>query len=288
METPNTQLPLPPKTDFKILSLDLIDDPEKPMRSDLTPESVQDLVLSIKQVGIIEPLVVKPKGSRFEVIAGHRRLVAAEIAGLAQVPCFVVDATKEQGELLKIHENLYRADVKPSDEAEHFRYLIEQHKLSPVRLAKLINKSETYVSDRLSIFGYPPELRRALDAKEINFSVAKEFAKLEDLPKLREYLKYAVLNGITQSLARQWVQDYTRSKEPAPTAAPFTPAEDPATGKVESLSTCVYCMKPINLKEANVVYIHDDCLREANGRISSPENENNPAQATTVSQNSAS
>ena len=286
MEKLEDQLPPPPKTDFAVLSLDLIDDPEKPMRSDLTPESVQDLVMSIKQVGIIEPLVVKPKGGRFEVIAGHRRLVAAEIAGLVQVPCFIVDATKEQGELLKIHENLYRADVKPSDEAEHFKYLISYHKLSPVRLAKLINKSETYVSDRLGIFGYPPELKHALDSKEINFSVAKEFAKLDDLPKLREYLKYAVLNGITQSLARQWVQDFVRSKEPAPEAKPFTPTENPATGIIENLSTCVFCMKSINLREANVVYIHDDCLREANQRVDNPEIENKPAETIVEGQNS--
>lgn len=266
MLTPDFQLPPPPETEFKVITLDLIDDPERPMRSDLSPESVEDLVLSIKQVGIIEPLVVKPKGKRFEIIAGHRRALASGIANLAEVPCYIVNATKEQGELLKIHENLYRADVRPSDEADHFKYLIEHHKMSPVRLAKLINKSESYVTERLAIFNYPPELRHALDTGKIKFSVAREFGRMEDLVKMREYLKYAVLNGITSTLARQWVVDYHRSQEPASKQHEFTHTVNKVSGVIENLSTCIFCMKPINLREANVVYIHDKCLDEANNR----------------------
>ncbi len=266
MDKLSPQLPPPPETEFRVITLDLIDDPERPMRQDLSPESVEDLVLSIKQVGIIEPLVVKPKGGRFEIIAGHRRALASGIANLAQVPCYIVNATKEQGELLKIHENLYRADVRPSDEADHFKYLIEHHKMSPVRLAKLINKSETYVTERLAIFNYPPELRHALDTGKIKFSVAREFGRMDDLVKMREYLKYAVLNGITSTLARQWVVDFHRSREPQNQEHEFSRAKNPDTGIIENLSTCIFCMKPINLREANVVYIHDKCLDEANRR----------------------
>lgn len=275
MDKLNPQLPPPPETEFRVITLDLIDDPERPMRQDLSPESVEDLVLSIKQVGIIEPLVVKPKGGRFEIIAGHRRALASGIAGLAQVPCYLVNATKEQGELLKIHENLYRADVRPSDEADHFKYLIEHHKMSPVRLAKLINKSETYVTERLAIFNYPPELRHALDTGKIKFSVAREFGRMDDLVKMREYLKYAVLNGITSTLARQWVIDFHRSQEPQNQQTEFVRAKNPDTGVIENLSTCIFCLKPINLREANVVYIHDHCLNEANSRSlpTAPETE---------------
>ena len=266
MEKSNSQLPPPPETTFKIIPLDLLDDPERPMRHDLTPESVEDLALSIKQVGVIEPLVVKPLGDRFEVIAGHRRLVASSLAGLVVVPCFIVNASKEQSELLKIHENLYRVDIKPSDEADHFKYLIEHHKLSPVRIAKLINKSEGYVSDRLAILSFPPELKHALDAGEIKLTIAREFSRLDDLPKMREYLKYAILNGITQSLARQWVEDFKRSQNPQTQTTIVSQSHNPTTGIVETFSTCIFCTQPINLREANVVYIHDKCFDEANSR----------------------
>ena len=77
MEKVNIQLPPPPETEFKIVSLDLIDDPERPMRHDLSPESVEEFVMSIRQVGIIEPLVVKPVNrdpdARDELLAGVLR-----------------------------------------------------------------------------------------------------------------------------------------------------------------------------------------------------------------------
>ena len=96
----------------KTIVLDRIKDPAAPLRSDLSHEAVNDLVQSIKQVGIIEPLVVRKKGDDFEVIAGHRRLVAAGIAGLTEVPCIIVKASDEQAEVLKLHENLNRNDIK--------------------------------------------------------------------------------------------------------------------------------------------------------------------------------
>jgi len=263
MEQVNIPLPPPPKTQFGTISLDLIDDPARPIRHDLSPESVEDLVVSMRQVGIIEPLVVKPVGKRYEVIAGHRRLVAAGIAGLAEVPCYIVNATNEQAEMLKIHENLYRADVRPSDEADHFKYLIQHHKLSPVRLAKLIGKSEGYVNDRLAIFNYPPELRNALDTEQIKFSVAREFGRMEDIGKMRQYLHYAIRSGITPGLARQWVIDWRRSLTEHQTVNDDVIVEGGNTPVIEHFSTCIYCNESIKLAEANVVYMHDKCLKEA-------------------------
>ena len=78
-----------PEGGFRLLPLELIDDPQRPLRSDLTEESLAELVLSIKQMGIIEPIIVRPQGNRFEVIAGHRRLSAAALAGLATLPCII-------------------------------------------------------------------------------------------------------------------------------------------------------------------------------------------------------
>lgn len=254
----------PPETSFQVIALDLIDDPARPVRSDLTPQSVEDLIVSIRQVGIIEPLVVKPKDNRFEVIAGHRRLVAASAANLVEVPCYVVHASDEQGELLKLHENLYRADVRPSDEAEHFRYLIEHYKISPVKVAQLIGKSPSYVTDRLAIFNYPEQLRNALDRKQIKFSVAREFARMEDKDKMLEYLFYSIRNGITQELAKKWVQDWRRSTETPQISEEQSFNPGTQTQVIEHFAKCIYCKEKLNLSQANVVYIHDHCLKEVN------------------------
>ncbi len=268
---PVTATPAVPEPEFKIIPLDLIDDPERPMRTDMTPQSVEDIVMSIKQVGLIEPIVVKPKNGRYEVIAGHRRKYACELGKIAEIPCYVMHANNEQTEMLKIHENLYRAEVKPSDEAEHFKYLIEKHKFTPMKVSQLIGKSPSYVSDRLAIFNYPPFLRDAMDKKQVTFSVARELARIDDLKTMNEYVFYAIRNGLTQEGAHKWATDWKRSKE-LPTITQET-TYNPETGEgyVESVATCIYCQEAIKLLEADVVYIHPQCRNDATKPASPPE-----------------
>jgi len=264
MASPPSTTTSAPTTRYELIALAKIDDPGRPMRTDLSRESVEELAKSIKQVGIIEPIVVRQRGDRFEVIAGHRRLVAAEVADLALIPCQIVTASDEQAEMMKIHENLYRLDVAPAQEAEHYDYLIKQLKLSPTRIAKLINKSESYVADRLNILNYAPALRECLDLGQINFTVAKEFNRLEDPTKLQQYLRYAMANGLTGRGAKQWVDEYYASKKPRQMAAVVAGGELPEQSIPDQLSRCVFCNNEIKLSEANVVYIHDSCLNETN------------------------
>jgi ParB family chromosome partitioning protein len=262
-----------PEVEFRMVSLDLIDDPEQPMRSDLSPANVEELVLSIRQVGIIEPLVVKKRNGRYEVIAGHRRLYSSKLAKLAEAPCYIRHATDEQTEMLKIHENLYREDIKPSDEAKHFQYLIDKQKLTPTRIAQLISKSQSYVSDRLAILSYPDFLKEAMDKQEITFSVAREFARFDDLKQMSSAVYYAKRGGMTQEMARKWVQDYKRSKEQP--ALDENVVTNGVTGaqEIEHSALCVFCKSGVRLIEAEVVYMHGACLQEANAITpAQPEN----------------
>jgi len=253
------------ESSFKLISLDLIDDPQQPMRSEMTEASVEDLVMSIKQVGIIEPLVVKAVSGRYEVIAGHRRLFASRIAKVAEVPCQVRHVNSEQTEMLKIHENLYRAEIKPVDEAKHFAYLMDTQKLTPIKIAQLISKSLSYVTDRLAILSYPDFLREALDNNDISFSVAREFARFDNLQQMHSAVYYAKRGGMTQEMARKWVQDYKKSQEQP--AIEEAKVYDSNTGQQEIIhtTTCVYCRQGLKLMEAETVYIHSSCLSEANG-----------------------
>ena len=259
------------ETAFMPLSLDLIDDPEQPMRSELTPAGVEDLVMSIKQVGIIEPLVVKKVNGRYEVIAGHRRLYASRLAKLADVPCYVRVANDEQTEMLKIHENLYREDIRPADEAKHFSYLIDKQHLTPIKIAQMISKSVPYVTDRLAILDYPDFLREALDNGEISYSVSREFAHFDDLKQMRSAVYYAKRGGMTSEMAKKWVQDYKRSLEqPALQEVPRS-YDDNGVQQIEHTALCVYCQKGLRLIEAEVVYMHSACLNAVNSAPRDPE-----------------
>ena len=257
---------------FMLISPDLIDDPQQPIRTEMTPASVEDLVMSIKQVGVIEPLVVKLINKRYEVIAGHRRLYASKLAKLPEVPCYVRKANIEQTEMLKILENLYRADIKPADEAKHFSYLIDKQKMSPVKVAQMISKSLPYVMDRLAILNYPDFLKLALDNGEISFSVAREFARFDDLKQMNTAVFYAKRSGMTQEMARKWVTDFKRSQDTPSIQNVAGVGQYSDSQPIEHTATCVFCKQGLRLIEAEVVYMHTTCLNEVNTAPGAPEN----------------
>lgn len=263
MTDEKTELQLPKiKSEFKVLSLDLLDDPAKPMRTDLSPESVEDLVISIRQVGIIEPLVVKPVGKRFEIIAGHRRLVAATIAQLAEVPCYVVKADNQMTEMLKVHENIFRSEVSPIDESKFYDWLAQHYKLTPSKIAGMISKSQGYVMDRLEILEYHAEIRQALQDKKIRFSVARELHRVTDVNVMRRYLYYAIRSGLTPGLAKQWVDDWKRTLAPAGEQNNNVNQNPVIMEEYVTLVNCIYCKGQAKLFDALAVYIHPKCHNE--------------------------
>lgn len=261
-KTPNFSTARPLAARFEEIEIGLIDDPVRAMRSDMSTENIDDLVMSIKQVGIIEPLVVRENGDRFEIVAGHRRITAAEAAGLHKVPCHVVSGTQEQIETMKIHENLYRVDINPFDEAQHYARLIKDLKLSPTKICRITNRSEQYVRDRLSILEYDPVLQAALAKGEIKITVAKELSRIADPLKLREMTGYAKAHGITASVAKRWVDEQMPRENPAP-GLPDIPTEQfQGESASEQHSDCFFCLKPVRLFEAYTVYVHEGCVGE--------------------------
>lgn len=261
-ESSNLALSTPVKTRFEEIPTNLIDDPVRAMRSDMSNESIGDLVMSIKSVGIIEPIVVKQVGDRFEVVAGHRRITAAEAAGLEVVPCHVVVGTEEQVEMMKIHENLYRVDVNPFDEASHYARLISTMKLSPMKIARMTNRSDNYVRDRLQILDYDETLRQAVAEGKLNLSVAKELNRIKKPEKLREMVGYAVGHGITGAVARKWVDEQMPSPEQPQGLAPMVGDMGNIVPASEQHTDCFYCLKPVRLFDAYNVMVHEDCLKE--------------------------
>lgn len=250
----------PATTRFETLPTNLIDDPEIAMRSDMSRESIEDLVASIKQVGIIEPIVVRATGDRYEVIAGHRRITAAEAAGLEMVPCHVVEATQAQVETMKIHENLMRVDVNAADEAEHYARLIQTMKLSPSKIARMTNRSENYVRDRLQILDYLPELREALREGKLNLTVAKELNRIKDGAKLREMMGYAIGHGITGAVAKKWVDENLDQRQEMPFVADAGDSTSDFAPASAQEGTCFYCMNAVRLHAAYTVYVHEQCV----------------------------
>lgn len=208
-----------------------------------TDQGIIELTNSIRQIGIIEPLIVIKTETEYILQAGKRRLTAARAAGLPTVPCIVVEVDKERSISITLHENLYREDLNPVDESYIYQQLRDTHRYSGQEIARMVGRKEGYVSQRLQIAFWPDNLVDALSSNQISFSVARELIIITDAKHRDWLLKHAKESGVNYRTARRWRADWqaqvpTETKEPDYTQPPPEP-EPPQTSKVP----CWWCNK---------------------------------------------
>lgn len=260
--TTEDNLPVGTTQHFAVLPLSSIDDPAMPMRSNLDNENIGDLVMSIKQVGLLEPIVVTPRGDRYEVVAGHRRITACQLGGLTEVPCHVVTGSENQIEMMKIHENLVRQEVNPYDEATHYARLIDVQKITPGKIAQMTNRGETYVRNRLKILQMDGRLQEALASGQLKLNVAMELHRIPDPTKLGEMMHYAIGHGVTGQVAKKWVDEQLPENRPTIGVIPDGPAYGQPVPASEQTTPCFYCLSPVRLWDASSVYVHAACQQQ--------------------------
>jgi ParB family chromosome partitioning protein len=173
----------------------LVPNPEQP-RTVFDEEAIAELAASIKQYGIIQPLVISPEGSGYHIIAGERRWRAAQKAGLKAVPA-LVRTTKQQEKLeLAILENVQRVDLSPLETAASVERLHQQFNLTYGEIAKRLGKAETTVHNTARLLQLPDEARTALAEGVISEGHARQVLALKDMPELQlELVKLIAQNG---------------------------------------------------------------------------------------------
>jgi len=241
---------------------DLIDDPKSAIRSRVSDSALYELADSIRDIGLIQPIIVKRVGGRFEVIVGHRRLVASKLAGRLAIPAIVSDVDDARADAIKLHENIVREDVNPVDQARLIKKVLDQSGLSVLELADRLKRSETFIRSRLALLDWDPKIIDAVYLDKISFSAAYWFAKITDPIKRLYYLDVAVRQGISPSLARDWYKSWEAKRLPEP--PPRVEIVEPETGeRVEFyVEPCRICGKPIKMGEEQVLFVHPQCLKD--------------------------
>ena len=197
-------------------------DPEQPRR-DRDPGRLADLVASVKDDGILEPLVVREVGylndgrTQYMVIAGGRRYAAAQQAGLTHLPVWVRESEGATTRVLQLIENIHREDLTPLDEGQALAEILTLTEQDMSNLATTIHRSVTYVSDRVLLAKHA-EVADALRRKAISASTAVEIAR-EDNPERRRSLLADARSG---RLSKQDVQ-HARQRQRRASAPPTPP-----------------------------------------------------------------
>jgi ParB family transcriptional regulator, chromosome partitioning protein len=161
-------------------------------------EALEELTNSIKANGVLQPILVRPAAEegRYILILGERRMHAAKLAGQTTVPAMVRRVSEQQAAEMTIIENLQREDLSPLEQAEAFRVLSEEFKLTQAQIGERVGLSRESVANYMRLLRLPREVMQLLAEKRIKFSEAKELLKLEDNDKITQAALYAVKKGM--------------------------------------------------------------------------------------------
>lgn len=249
------------KREFLDVPIGRIDEPELPSRSSMDDDLMSELVNSIKIIGLQQPMVLARVGDRFEVIAGHRRRIACERAGLVSAPAIVYPSKDAGQEAIKYAENRHREELNPADEAIWFAELLERDCGNDTnRLAERLGEKRHYVEGRLLLFSGDTEIFEALRAGKIKIGVAHELNKCSDQLMRRYYLDCAIRGGATIAVVVGWIQQWRESLGPrGEDGSVSTPASPPGAVPQTDYFRCYVCGKSHNVHLMQPINVHHSC-----------------------------
>ena len=149
-------------------------------RKNFDEENLEDLTNSIKQRGVIQPIIVRRSNSKYEIIAGERRWLAARRAGLHDIPVVVTEADDLKSLEFAIVENVQRHDLNPLEEAQGYKRLIDEFSYDQEKVSRFIGKSRSYITNTLRLLNLPEEVLKLVENKKITAGHAKILVGLEN------------------------------------------------------------------------------------------------------------
>ena len=209
------KLPGRPKTINQVVSLpvgSILPSPHQPRR-DFPPGELSELALSISQLGVLQPLTVRRTPGGWELIAGERRLRAAQLAGLTQVPCLPMEADGDTSALLALVENLQRQDLTVWEEAAALRQLIDRHHLSQEEAAQQVGKSQSAVANKLRLLKLPEDVIDTLRARRLTERHARALLRLEGEDVRLAALRHIGEKKLTVAASEEYIELQMQKKQ---------------------------------------------------------------------------
>lgn len=169
----------PAKADATLPISKIEPNPDQP-RKEFDAEKLQELADSIKQHGVLQPILVRKTGSTYQIVAGERRYQASKLAGLKEIPAVIRDISDEDVFQLALIENLQRADLNPVEEAQGLRQLVDQKGWTQEKVAQVLSKSRSAVANTLRLLDLPEEVQGYLARGEITPGHARAILAVPD------------------------------------------------------------------------------------------------------------
>lgn len=206
----------------------IIPNPEQP-RKYFDPQALRELADSISRYGVLQPLTVRHRWRKYELVAGERRLRAAKLAGLAKVPCILLDIDIEDATLVTLVENLQRRDLNYIEEAQGLAHLIQTFNMSQDETARRIGKSQSSVANKLRLLKLPQDIQETLRKEGLTERHARALLRLGCNNDRREVLGHIVKECLTVAKTEEyidWFLSGQKEVQPAPVPVPQSPKKN--------------------------------------------------------------
>jgi ParB family chromosome partitioning protein len=241
------------------LSIDCVrPNPYQP-RKQFNKGALEELCESIKQYGVIQPINVrKISNSHFELVAGERRLRAAIMAGLKEIPAIVVNINDNDSAVMALIENLQREDLSYMEEAEGYNNLINDHGFTQEELAQKIGKSQSTIANKIRLLRLSPMVKKILSDNSLTERHARALLKLHDEQLQLKVLKLVCEKGLnvkkTEELVERAIEKYTRQEKENAPERKFTRAIKDIRIFVNTIRQAIDLMKKsgVNAKAAQI------------------------------------
>lgn len=254
----------PRRYDFRVIELDLIDPPPIAMREEMDDVGLEALAADIHANGVLQPLGLVPTADgRFLISWGHRRSVAARLAGEREVPALIVDDESKE-ETYKIAENAHQEPVNPMGEATYFAHLLTDKFGEDIeKLSAAVRVPVSTIDSRLALLLGWPDVQAALRAGKIRIGVARELNRMKEESWMKFRLAEAIEQGATERVVRDWrIADVKMLEQQRLTTSGEITATPPSTeAPVGSVDTCIVCFVPDDPNDMTYVRVHNDCLK---------------------------
>jgi len=244
------------------VDLSQIDEPKEINRLEIDPDEISELAQSISEIGLMQPVLLRPDGDRFEMVAGERRFLAHKQLDLSTIKAIIREMTDQQAAILRATENLSRVNLTPLEEGAVYSNLINGHGMTIDQIAKRMGRAPGTIKRRLDLMKMPASLQKAIHNGSINPGVAEELWRISDPAAMDYYLGLVIDNGSTRAVTRQWVDDWAKEKRTMGPASERGGGLSPPYLERPSYQPCDLCEGPMKIGDEKLFRCCPTCTEK--------------------------
>jgi ParB family chromosome partitioning protein len=182
---------------FLEIDLDLIEPNSQQPRTRFTEENLEELAQSIRANGLVQPIVVRKKGTRYEIVAGERRWRASQRAGLQKIPAVIKDVADEKLLELALIENIQRQELNAIEEAKAYKNLIESIGLTQEMIAERVGKNRTFITNYLRLLRLPDDIQNLVSEEKLSAGHARALLMIDNPDSQRQVARNIIEMGLS-------------------------------------------------------------------------------------------